>query len=91
MPGGVRRLRPRWLCGTDESDASVPADSEIKSAGRECPEGLSVLAQAALAQIRDKKYEHGPREAGVAPILAYGVAFRGRDVAVELGVRQEPP
>ena len=85
MPGGVRCPRPRWLCGTEESDASVPADSEIKSAGRECSEDLSALARAALAQIRDKKYDYDLREAGVAPILSYGVAFRGRDVAVELG------
>ena len=45
-------------------------------------EALNALAEEALTQIDKKDYSSELRRAGVDPILAFGVAFRGRDVAV---------
>lgn len=60
---------------------------EIKAlAGDEAaPGALDALADEALGQIREKDYAADLRRAGVEPVLAFGVAFRGRDVSVASG------
>lgn len=48
-------------------------------------ENLAILAEAALQQIHDKKYDHELEKAGVTPIRRYGIAFSGKGVAVRGG------
>ena len=58
---------------------------ELK-AGKHCSqEKLNQLAEIALKQIHDKKYEQEMAGKGVRTILKYGVAFSGKNVAVFAG------
>lgn len=49
------------------------------------PDDLRRSAEAALAQIADRDHTRELRRGGACPVLCYGVAFRGRDVAVAYG------
>ena len=44
---------------------------------------LNILADAALKQIDEKKYDTEPRGAGVRSIIKIGIAFRGKNVVVK--------
>ena len=55
---------------------------ELKSAGKDESVDLKKLAERALAQMTDRKYETEMASAGIAPILRYGVAFRGKEVEI---------
>ena len=55
---------------------------ELKSAGKNDRVDLRQLAGAALAQIRDRQYETEMTARGVTTVYRYGVAFRGKEVAV---------
>ena len=48
-------------------------------------ENLAPLAEAALRQIIDKKYDYELEKAGVTPIRRFGIAFSGKGVAVRGG------
>jgi hypothetical protein len=44
---------------------------------------LSVLADEALAQIDEKRYDAEMKEAGIQDILKFGIAFSGKKVSVK--------
>jgi hypothetical protein len=44
---------------------------------------LSVLADEALAQIDEKRYDAEMKEAGIQDILKFGIAFSGKTVSVK--------
>ena len=50
---------------------------------REQKDDLERLAQAALEQIEDKKYDTEMRNAGVNTVIRMGIAFRGKEVAMK--------
>jgi len=49
---------------------------------KEESDGLEALADEALEQIEDKKYEAELRDAGVEDIVKMGIAFRGKEAVV---------
>ena len=53
---------------------------EFKTADAE--EDLSTVAQQALQQVKDKQYAIQLTQAGLSSILAVGLAFKGKEVAV---------
>jgi hypothetical protein len=53
---------------------------EFKTA--EETEDLTVVAQQALQQVKDKQYEAELKQAGIQSVLKLGLAFKGKDVAV---------
>lgn len=61
---------------------------EFKYAGRDS-EDLEALAEKALAQIEEKKYETELRTRGVTHIVKIGIAFRGKRAAVKRAVIQK--
>ena len=55
---------------------------ELKAV-RDCTEEeLKDLAQKALRQIKDKKYDTELKAAGITDIIRYGVAFSGKNVEI---------
>lgn len=46
---------------------------------------LAVLADSALQQINEKKYDTELRNAGVNSIIKIGIAFRGKNAVVKRG------
>lgn len=56
---------------------------EVKSVGSGGT-ALQSAARKALAQIAEKKYDTELKAAGVSSVLKYGVAFHGKEVAVEV-------
>ena len=64
-------------------DKSMPGILIELKAEKHCTkETLKNLADKALQQIEDKKYDTELREKGVSVIYKYGVAFSGKDVEV---------
>ncbi len=55
---------------------------ELKSAGKDDRADLKQLAEAGLSQIREKLYETEFSAQGITIIYRFGVAFRGKEVAV---------
>ncbi|MBD5101423.1 MAG: AAA family ATPase [Subdoligranulum sp.] len=55
---------------------------ELKAAKNVCGNALKVLAQTALQQIDDRKYDTEMQRDGVAKILKYGIAFCGKRVEI---------
>ncbi len=55
---------------------------ELKAAKNKSEEGLNSLAQAALNQIHERKYDTELLANGVTKIYKYGVAFSGKNVAI---------
>jgi hypothetical protein len=53
---------------------------EFKTA--EETEDLTIVAQQALQQVKDKQYEAELKQAGIQSVLKLGLAFKGKDVAV---------
>ena len=58
---------------------------ELKAEKNCSDEKLKVLAETALQQINDKKYETELTAAGVKTVYKYGVAFSGKKVEVAVG------
>ena len=58
---------------------------ELKAEKNCSDEKLKVLAETALQQINDKKYETELHAAGVKTVYKYGVAFSGKKVEVTVG------
>ena len=57
---------------------------ELKSARRKANEDLKAMAQTALRQIEEKRYDTEMRTRGITRFLKYGVAFRGKEVEIAL-------
>lgn len=55
---------------------------ELKWKNNISEEQLSVLAEQALAQIEDKRYDNEMRKDGIQNILKFGIAFSGKKVCV---------
>lgn len=55
---------------------------ELKAAKNVCGDALKVLAQTALRQIEERKYDTEMRSEGITKILKYGVAFSGKSVEI---------
>ena len=58
---------------------------ELKAEKHCSQEKLSQLAEVALKQINDNKYELEMVTKGIRSIFKYGVAFSGKNVAVSVG------
>lgn len=58
---------------------------ELKAEKNCDDQGLKVLAQTALKQINDKKYDTEMKTKGVKTIFKFGVAFSGKKIEVEVG------
>ena len=58
---------------------------ELKAEKNCSDEKLKVLAETALQQINDKKYETELIATGVKTVYKYGVAFSGKKGAVTVG------
>ncbi|MBR1708466.1 MAG: AAA family ATPase [Clostridia bacterium] len=57
---------------------------ELKAAGKNGHIDLKQLAQTALSQIGDKRYETEMVSLGITTIIRYGVAFMGKDVEIAI-------
>lgn len=67
-------------------DFSLPGILIELKAGKKCSsEKLSELAETALKQINDKKYDTEMDAKGITSVFKYGVAFSGKNVAVSVG------
>lgn len=55
---------------------------ELKSEKKCSPERLSKLAQTALNQINDQKYDTEMKRRGITTVIKYGVAFSGKNVEI---------
>lgn len=55
---------------------------EIKAAKDQTGEELNALAQTALEQIMDRKYDTELQSEGITTILKYGIAFSGKSVEI---------
>ena len=55
---------------------------EVKAADKDAGVELSKLAQTALKQIDEKKYDTELCAQGVNDIIKYGVAFKGKNVEI---------
>lgn len=58
---------------------------EIKAAGKNDAVNLKQLAQTALSQIEERKYDTELRAQGVTDIVKYGIAFQSKAVEVVIG------
>ena len=67
-------------------DRKLPGILIELKAEKNCTEGeLKKLSEAALQQIKDKKYDTEMVNRGVKTIYKYGVAFSGKNVQVTVG------
>jgi hypothetical protein len=57
---------------------------EFKKVSPSLHETLESACKKALAQIRDKHYAQELQAQGIDAIWAYGIAFEGKKIAVEL-------
>ena len=55
---------------------------EFKAVSASENDKLSELAEEALAQTKDKKYQMDLEDRGVSDIVRYGIAFSGKNVEV---------
>ena len=58
---------------------------ELKAEDDAPAEKLKALAQAALKQTEERKYDTEMKARGVATVLKYGVAFSGKTVEIAVG------
>lgn len=58
---------------------------ELKAIKRASQESLERLAQRALAQIDERKYDTDMRAKGIETIVKYGIAFSGKSVEIARG------
>ena len=55
---------------------------EIKSSKKDDKKELSSIAEAALSQIKRKRYDAVMSESGIKEIIIIGIAFRGKDIYI---------
>ena len=78
----------RYDLALDPKDASLPGIViELKAEKGASAEKLKHLAQAALKQIEERKYDTEMNARGAAKVLKYGVAFSGKTVEIAEGQR----
>lgn len=58
---------------------------ELKAAGKDQSIDLKLLAQSALSQIQEKRYETEMISRCISRIYCYGAAFRGKDAEIAMG------
>lgn len=58
---------------------------ELKAAGKDQSIDLKLLAQSALSQIQEKRYETEMVSRGISRIYCYGAAFRGKNAEIAMG------
>ena len=56
---------------------------ELKATKQCTAESLKKLADTALQQINEKKYDTELRDAGINSIVKIGIAFRGKNAVVK--------
>ncbi len=57
---------------------------EFKKIGAKGKESLEEMAEKALTQIKEKRYEQKLFSEGVSNIIAYGISFKGKQVLVKM-------
>lgn len=73
----------RYDLALEPRDRAMPGILIELKAGKDCGEAeLKALAEDALRQIDERKYDSGLRIRGVTSVLKYGVAFCGKKVEV---------
>ncbi len=78
----------RYDLALDPKGASLPGIViELKAEKGASAEKLKDLAQAALNQIEERKYDTEMKARGAAKVLKYGVAFSGKTVEIAKGQR----
>lgn len=76
----------RYDLALEPKDAALPGIViELKAEKGASAEELKALAQAALQQIEDRRYDTEMKARGVAKVLKYGVAFSGKTVEIAVG------
>ena len=76
----------RYDLALDPKDAALPGIViELKAEKGASAEELKALAQTALKQIDERKYDVEMKSRGVAKVLKYGVAFSGKTVEIAVG------
>lgn len=95
---GLTAVMEPYTCTTNRESGKGRYDVQLKpktkglpgiiielKAGKNCSsEVLQKLAKTAIKQIEDKKYDTEMKAEGVTEIIKFGVAFSGKDVAVEV-------
>ena len=73
----------RYDLALEPKDTSLPGIViELKAEKGASAEELKALAQAALKQIKERKYDAEMKARGVSKVLKYGVAFSGKTVEI---------
>ena len=76
----------RYDLALESKDVALPGIViELKAEKGTSAEELKALAQAALQQIEDRRYDAEMKARGVAKVLKYGVAFSGKTVEIAVG------
>lgn len=95
---GLTAMMEPYLCTTNREAGKGRYDVQLKpkaknlpgiiielKAEKNCSGGaLQKLAETAIRQIEDRRYDIAMKTEGVAKIIKFGVAFSGKDVAVEV-------
>ena len=63
---------------------------EFKKVWKKTDNGLEIAAQKALDQIIEKKYAQELYDQGIQSIIAYGIAFEGKNVCVTSCTLENP-
>jgi len=63
---------------------------EFKKVWKKTDNGLEIVAQSALDQIMEKKYAQELYAQGIQTIIAYGIAFEGKNVCVTSCTLENP-
>ena len=76
----------RYDLALEPKDEALPGIViELKAEKGSSAEELKALAQAALQQIEERKYDAEMKARGVSKVLKYGVAFSGKTVEIAVG------
>ena len=76
----------RFDIGLCPLDKSLPGIIIELKASRDDSENLEKLANAAIDQIEERRYDSEMRFDGITNIICMGIAFRGKDVAIKTKV-----
>ena len=87
----VGQLQEGDVVFLDISTVNIRIARELVESGKQATivtnmlEVVSILADSALQQINEKKYDTELRNAGVNSIIKIGIAFRGKNAVVKRG------
>lgn len=96
---GLTAIMEPYRCSSNRESGNGRYDLQLKPRSKKFPgilielkagkgvsgKALQKLAQAAVEQIEEKKYDTEMRAEGVTEIVKFGVAFSGKNVAVVVG------